>query len=327
MINSKQFFPLLGDFLFNNRVKVLLVIVAITVYFALHIPAVKMLSDFADLLPQKHPYIELHNDIRDKFGGANIISMMVEVEEGDIFTRETLSRINRLTLNMYELYAVNQNLISSVTHRNTRKIWLQANGTLKSAPIYDPYKESFDDKDLEQIKKDVITNPRVYGLLVSPDLKSAVIKVTLLEGELDYSRVFNQLMEIREKENVKGTNIYVTGHPVLVGWVSSYSYQILQIFLYTVLIVLVILILYMRRLYGIILPMVGLTLTSIWGVGFMGVFGFNLDPLMLVVPFLISARSLSHGIQKVERYYLELNKTGDRYIAAALCHGGRLFPV
>ena len=57
-------------------------------------------------------------------------------------------------------------------------------------------------------------------------------------------------------------------------------------------------------------------LTSIWGVGFMGVFGYNLDPLMLVVPFLISARAMSHGIQKLERYFLELSRTGEKIPAA-----------
>ena len=103
---------------------------------------------------------------------------------------------------------------------------------------------------------------------------------------------------------------------MLVGWIDSYSDQILQIFLYTILIVLFILIVYSRRLYGIALPLLGMILTSIWGVGFMGFFGYNLDPLMLVVPFLISARSLSHGIQKVERYYHELQRTRDKISAA-----------
>ena len=41
------------------------------------------------------------------------------------------------------------------------------------------------------------------------------------------------------------------------------------------------------------------------------------DPLdVLVVPFLISARAMSHGIQKVERYFLELARTDDKQLAA-----------
>ena len=111
-------------------------------------------------------------------------------------------------------------------------------------------------------------------------------------------------------------HIHATGHPVLVGWVDSYSGDILLIFFYTILIVLGILVFYSRRLYGILLPLLGMILTSIWGVGFMGVFGYNLDPLMLVVPFLISARAMSHGIQKMERYFLELSRTGEKVPAA-----------
>jgi hypothetical protein len=43
-----------------------------------------MYSNFADLLPQKHPYIQLHNEVKDTFGGANNVVMAVSVEEGDI---------------------------------------------------------------------------------------------------------------------------------------------------------------------------------------------------------------------------------------------------
>ena len=100
---------------------------------------------------------------------------------------------------------------------------------------------------------------------------------------------------------------------MLVGWVDSYSPQILKIFIYTIIVVLLILVVYTRRLVRHpAAVLIGMILTSIWGVGFMGLFGYNLDPLMLVVPFLISARSMSHGIQKVERYFLELSRPTTR---------------
>ena len=95
--DTNQIFPTFGNFLFNNRKSVLVVIFLITAMFAWNIPAVRMLSDFADLLPQEHPYIQLHNSIRDTFGGANIIVMAMEVEEGTIFTDDSLDRIHRIT--------------------------------------------------------------------------------------------------------------------------------------------------------------------------------------------------------------------------------------
>ncbi len=318
MHNTKrnQLFSWLGNLLFDHRKLVLVMVFLVTTFFAYQIPSVKMLSDFASLLPQEHPYIQLHNSIRDTFGGANIINLSVEVKQGTIFTNETLARVHRITQSVDEVSNINHNLVTSLTHRNTRKIYMTSGGAIQSQPYYDPQKEKYDEAELAAMQSDVQSNPRVYGLLVSPDMKSALIKGTLNEGALRYREVFEEIQAIREREAADDVNIYATGNPMLVGWIDSYSNQILQIFLYTILIVLFILIVYSRRLYGIVLPILGMTLTSIWGVGFMGLFGYNLDPLMLVVPFLISARSLSHGIQKVERYYLELDRTRDKILSA-----------
>ena len=108
---------------------VLLIIAAITVAFALRVPGVRIVSDFADLLPQQHPYIQLHNEIRDTFGGANNIIVALTVDEGTIFTNDTLDRIHRITQGVDELEGINHNLVTSLTHRNVRKVWLAGEGT------------------------------------------------------------------------------------------------------------------------------------------------------------------------------------------------------
>jgi predicted RND superfamily exporter protein len=281
------------------------IILAITAFFAFQIPGVQIASDFADLLPQEHPYIQLHNEIRDVFGGANNVILSLEVEEGDIFNNETLQRIHRLTVGVDSLFGINHNLVTSLTHRTTRKVWLSPEGNVKSAPHFDPGQERYTDEELAKMRADVVANPRVYGLLVSPDLRSALIRGTLNEGTLDYEKVFLQLQNLLDTEAAPGVQIHATGNPVLVGWVSTYVDQIVQIFLFTVLIMLALLTIYFRRAYGILLPMIGLVLTSIWGLGILSLLGYNLDPLMMVIPFLISARAMSHGIQLVERFYQE----------------------
>lgn len=295
---------------------VLLVIAAITIAFAVQVPAVRMVSDFSDLLPQKHPYIQLHNEIRDTFGGANNIIVAVSVDEGTIFSNEMLDRIHRITVAVDNLEGINHNLVTSLTHRNVRKVWLSGEGTVRSSTYYDPHKEAYTPDELAAMRQDVTADPRVYGLLVAPDLSAALIRGTLNEGALDYEKVFDQLQSIRQAESTDAVSIHATGQPVLVGWVSSYADQIMIIFLLTVLIMLGLLILHFRRLYGIILPLVGIVVTSIWGLGVLSALGYNLDPLMLVVPFLISARAMSHGIQIVERYYFELGEVNDGREAA-----------
>ncbi|MCB1663623.1 MAG: MMPL family transporter, partial [Pseudomonadales bacterium] len=306
----------LDKFIFAAPKTTLCLVLAATIFFAFQIPAVRMVSDFADLLPQEHPYIKLHNGIRDTFGGANNIILSVEVDEGTIFTNDTLDRLHRLTQAVDSISNINHNLVSSLTHRNTRKVWLNEEGTVKSTPHYNPGKGGYSDVELDEMKADVIANPRVFGLMVSPDLRSALIRGTLNEGELDYEKVFDELQAIRQAEAAPGVTIHATGNPVLVGWVSSYVDQIVIIFLYTILIMLVLLIAYFRKAYGILLPIMGIVLTSIWGLGMLSLLGYNLDPLMMVVPFLISARAMSHGIQLVERFYYELAELKDSSLAA-----------
>ncbi|MFC6673927.1 efflux RND transporter permease subunit [Marinobacterium aestuariivivens] len=304
--------------LFNHPKLILSLILAATLFFAAQIPGVRMYSDFADLLPQSHPYIELHNEIKESFGGANVIIVGVEFEDGDIFSNEALARIHRITRAVDALPGVDHNLVSSLTHRNSRKVWLTPEGNVNSEPYYNPEHRGLAAEDLDQLRKDVVADPRVYGPLVSPDRRMAVVKAQLIEGQLDYAATFAQLQAMRAQESAEGVKIHVTGQPVLVGWAYQYLDQILEIFLFTALIMLALLIFYFRRAYGILVPLAGVLVSSIWGIGIISLFGYNLDPLSLVIPFLISARAMSHGIQLVERYYLELQSRNDHHLAARL---------
>ncbi len=306
----------LENFIFEIPKLILGAVVLVTIFFAFQIPGLKIFSEFADLLPQKHPYIQLHNQIRDTFGGASQIVVSVEVDSGTIFTNKTLGLIHKLTQDIDSLSGVNHNLVSSLTHRTARKIWLTETGELNSVAYYEASRTNLDDAALEQLKKDVMANPRVYGLMVSPDLKAALIKAQLNEGDLDYDKTFQELQKVRAEAASPGVRIYATGQPVLIGWVYTYLPQIMQIFLYTLGLMVLLLVLYFRRFYGVFLPLLGITLSSIWGLGFISLLKWNLDPLNLVIPFLIAARAMSHSIQLVERYYGELALTKDSRKAA-----------
>lgn len=306
----------IDEAVFHHPKVFLTVIALLTVFFGAQIPNVQMYSDFADLLPQEHEYIKLHNSIRDTFGGANNVVMAVEVEQGDIFTSDTLARIHRVTQAVDNVSGVNHNLLASLTHRTSRKVWLTDTGDVNSQPYYDPVEPDMSETQLEQLRNDVRSNPRVYGLLVSPDLKAALIKAQFNEGQLNYAEIFEQVRAIREKETVDGVRIYATGQPMLWGWVYSYLDQLLLIFSTTLGIMLLLLVAYFRRAYGILLPLFGISISAVWGLGILSLLGYNLDPLTLVIPFLISARAMSHAIQLVQRYYDEIETSETSFEAA-----------
>ena len=298
------------EWLFANPKIVLSIIFAISLAFASLLPNLRMGTDFDDLLPQNHSFIQLHNQIKGDFGGASAVVVSVEVKDGDIFTNETLSLIDNLTQGVDSLSGVNHNLVSSLTHRTTRKITLDETGNIKSALYFDPSSPNLSPAELGQMRRDVMANPRVYGLMVSPDMKSAIIKGQMNEGgDVDYRKTFADLSELRAKYANDKATIHATGLPVLTGWVYTYLNQILQILLYTAALIFGLLVVYFRRFYGVALPLLGICLSSAWGLGFMTILGYTLDPLSMPIPFLIAARATSHGVQLVERYYYELEIT------------------
>src|SRR6267154_1946159 len=302
--------------IFAHPGAVLLAIFSFTLLFALHVPRLQVYTDFNDLLPQKHPYIQTYNRIKENFGGANQIVMVIAVDDGDIFNDTTLKLINEATQGFDNLPSINHNLVSSLTHRTVRKVYVRADGGFGSDAYYDAQNPTHTPAQLAQLRKDVLANPQVYGLLVSPSFKAALVRGQLNEGSIDYTATFSALKQLRESVSAPGHKVYVTGNPVLTGYVYTYLNQIVGILFWTLGLLALLLIVYFRRLYGIALPLLGISLSSLWGLGFMAWIGFNLEPLSMPIPFLIAARAMSHGVQLVARYYEELAVTHNSKQAA-----------
>ena len=115
-------------------------------------------------------------------------------------------------------------------------------------------------------------------------------------------------------ENVKLTvpakdmEIYVAGEPRLYGFVYSYATDIFWIFTITWCFEWVLRWLYFHDWRGALRPSLTGVIAAFWGLGFIHLIGFALDPLILVMPFLITARAVSHAIQMHDRYYEEFER-------------------
>ena len=70
-----------------------------------------------------------------------------------------------------------------------------------------------------------------------------------------------------------------------------------------------------RSWQGVVVPLFSGMLSAVWGLGFAALWGLSLDPLVLVIPLLISARAHSHSVQSMERYHEEYHRVGDKKAA------------
>ncbi len=304
------------QWLFANPKIVLGLILLVTAVFASFLPKLRMYTDFNDLLPQSSSYIQTYNRIKQNFGGANQMVMVVRAKNGSIFNAQALALIYKATQGVDSLPFVDHNQVSSLTHRTVRSTHLATDGSIVSTPYYDPQDPASSAAAMQALKADVVENPQVYGLLVSPDFSSALIRARLTEGEIDYRGFIDAVVKLRADLATPGYEVYTTGNPVLIGYVYTYLDQIIAILFGTLALLATLLILYFRRFYGVLLPLIGISLSSIWGLGFMALCGFNLEPLAMPIPFLIAARATSHGVQLVARYYEEFELVHDGKKAA-----------
>ena len=87
----------LGSWLIAHGRLVVGAVVALTLAFAMF--AFRIQLDFrpGDLLPQGHPFMQVHNRFHENFSEANVLTVMVEARVGTIFTPEILTTILRVT--------------------------------------------------------------------------------------------------------------------------------------------------------------------------------------------------------------------------------------
>ena len=279
-------------------------VLAVTLAFAVF--AVRLQMDFhpGDLLPQGHPFIEVHNRFHENFGEANVLSVMVEARSGTIFTPEILNAIYRVTEAVDRLPGVNHDQIDSLASRFTRVIQVQSGGRMTGDPVMPAPVTSV--AEAKQIEHQVLGSGYILGNLVSLDERAALIRAGFAEHRLDARRLFAAVNETILPLAVVRVAVYVAGPPRQNGWILALQWQVLLAFTAAVVLTWVLLYRYFRDWRGALRPTISGGLAAIWGFGLLQLSGFALNPLTLVIPFLITARAVSHSAQMHDRYYEEL---------------------
>ncbi len=303
-----------AEHLIKYRAYWLTMIVLLTGFFGYHAAQMKMVTKFDDLFPQSHEYIKVHNMFRSLFGGANLVSLEIAVEDGTIFNTETLEKIKQITKEVELLPWVHPYQIVSLARRNTKDMKVTSWG-IKNEPVMFPNVPKTPEA-MEQLKKTVYQSDSIYGKIVALDSRSTLIQAVFIDdpttGEtIDYQLLFGKLQDLISRYEDSNTKISMSGNPVLYGWVYSYFPEMMRIFALTVGVLILLLFVYFRSFIGVMRPLVSGVVSTIWGLGLASLLGYNLDPLILVIPFLISARVVSHSVQMVRRFDEEFYKYRD----------------
>ncbi len=298
-----------AELVIRRRLLILGFALLLTLFFAYQILHLKIYTSFEDLLPQNHPYVKLHNKFNKLFGGANQVLIVVQVKEGDIFNFKTLKKIKYITEELEGIPAIDIYKIRSLASRSAKEIKREA-GLIKVKTVMYPEIPKTEE-EIEELKWSIYGNDMIYGPLVSYDIRKALISADFFDDEIEYSVVFSKLNELRREVEDENTIVSIAGTPMHYGYVWYHSRDVVKILAITILTIMVLLYFYYRSIQGVVVPLVSGVVSGIWGLGIMSLLGYNLDPLVLVFPFLIALMTARHAMQKLARYTEEYLKTGN----------------
>lgn len=294
----------IANWLLRYRLYVVALIAITTLGLSYSAFRIEVKTVFQDLLPTSHPYVEVHEEFKNTFGSSNLVTIMVEVENGTIVQPEVLEVVSKITRDLQRLSAVNPFQIVSLASKKLKEVKASSTG-IETLPIMWPEVPQTE-AELQALKEKILRNPLVYGPYVSPDLKATLITVDFFERQLDYETVFSEIRELIATFNKEGIRIRVVGNPLLYGWVDHYLPETINLVASSLLLVVVLLFALTRTWRGTTMPLISGFVSAIWAIGLSNLIGIHFDPLVIVIAMLITARAVSHSVQIITRYNEEV---------------------
>ncbi len=294
--------PLAERLLFENRVVVIVLFALATLFFGFHASKLRPDASFEKMIPTSHPYIQNYLKNRDDLKSlGNSIRIIVQTTEGDIFDKEFQDVLQRVNDEVFYIPGVDRAGLQSIWTPNVRWSEVTEEGFRGGTVIPNGYDGS--PEKLEELKANVLRSGQV-GRLVANNFRSATIIAPLTDtnpdtGErLDYRDFSNSIEElVRSKYETDTIKIRVTGFAKIVGDLIEGAVQVALFFAAAWLITKVLLLVYSRCWYATLVPLFCSTIAVIWQLGLIRFMGYGLDPYSMLVPFLVFAIGISHGVQ------------------------------
>jgi predicted RND superfamily exporter protein len=297
--------------IFDRKPIVLTLFLLVTAFFLYSaVTHLRVDAAFSKQLPLEHPYMQTFLDHYEDFGGADRVIVALVAEDGDMFDAEFFEALKIATDAVFFIPGVDRPKVQSIFTPNVRYLEVVEDG-IEGGNVIDadftPTPEG-----LGKVRENIL-KANIVGRLVANDFSGAIISASLLEinpdtGErLDYFEVAQKLEdEVRNVVQTDGVGVHIIGFAKVVGDIKDGATRVVLFFLIAFLITAVLVYFYSQSLKLTIVPLVCSVVAVIWQLGMLPLMNFGLDPMGLLVPFLVFAIGVSHGVQMISSVRAEM---------------------
>jgi predicted RND superfamily exporter protein len=321
----------LEDFLFQRRGLVLAVLALFTAVMAGYASQIRLETAFEKHLPIGHPYIDTFLEYKEELVGVNQVVLALRAKDGDIWNVDYFRRLSQATDALFFMPGIDRRTVTSFWTPNIRTIEITEDGMRAEDMIGgDVTVDTLTQEEVERIRGRVIRSGLV-GRVVSNDFTTAMVIGEALDvgvgseqgGVLDLA---DRLEAVRAELSDERFDVHLLGFVTMTGFIGRGAKTVVVFFLIALVLTAAAVYAYSRSWILTLLPLLCSLISGVWQFGVMALLGYGLDPLAILVPFLVFAIGVSHGIQQINLIATRVIAGDDKITAARTAFRGLLVP-
>ncbi len=359
-VKTEHKFEYLSDLIYDNKIKVILFVLAVVIAFASQMKNLYMDTSTEGFLHKDDPLRIEYNLFRDQFGRDE--KVLIAIQSENIFTIDFINKLNALHRELENNLPYIDEVNSLINARNTR-------GTVDSLIVDDLFEELPTTQKALEFKKQLAQENLLFkdllideaGTMTTIVIDTAtytsldkngkpIPKIESDDGFTEESEAFDDelerqelnekkefLSDIENNEIVRKTNeivasyqsedfkILVSGTAVINAELKASMTSDMQKFIKFVLLIMAIfLALMFKRISGVVLPLITVIFTVVSALSLMAIFKAPVTVVTQILPSFLLAVTIGASIHLLSIFFKEFDIKKDKKLALryAMGHSG-----
>jgi len=286
---------------------------------------------FNKTLPVRHEYMRTYLDPKAaEFRGANRVLIALIARDGNMFTPEFFAALRKATDEVIVMDGIDRTQVQSIFTPNVRYLEVVEEGIEAGNVV--PADFTPTPANMARVR-DNIRKAGIIGRLVANDLSGALVSAIVLDQDaqgtaVDPIQVAREL-ELKVRQAIEepaaaappgarigvhsaassgldtlafprhGIDVRMIGFAKVMGDIADGVAPVLLFAVITVLLTLLAVRVYCQSWRVAFVPVLCSSVAVIWQLGALVLLRYGVDPIGLLVPFLVFAIGVSHGVQKI----------------------------
>ena len=304
----------ISRFVLRKRFLLLFLVGAITVFMALSARNVKLVYEFAQLLPETDSTSIQYENFKKQFGlDGNV--MFLSVQDDKMFALDHFNDWYDLGERILKLKGI-QNVVSVGRLANLTRNDTINKFEFKKILERKPQSQS----ELDSIQKIILNLPFYEGFIFNKETKATVMAITFTKKDIDTKNRLFVVDSTKAYGDFFGKkynlNVHYSGLPYIrTGIQRMISHEMILFMILALVVTILILFLFFRSILPVLLSLVVVVIGVVWSFGTLALLDYKITALTGLIAPLIIVIGVPNCILLINKYHVEYSRHGKQALA------------